>query len=128
MQEKPKKGTWIVKLEKLLKCDACSAHFCQLVEMLKHKNEFHNIAKPDMNCKSDFNKHACNVCGTTFKSISELGLHEKNVHKSDKKHSCQICGNVFANKSSLIEHVKSAHEGLKLKSKCDICEEEFTNF
>ena len=151
--EMPKKGSWIVKLNKLIKCADCNKYLENSHQLLKHQRE---------NCKASIeNRFRCDFCKNEFQNIILLRQHIKSLHikvfyenliilkehlpkeylKTSKKsegkntkenseeqmssneNKCGQCGKTFCNSSAVRKHVKTIHEGFKFK--CDLCQKEF---
>ena len=58
-------------------------------------------------------KHQCDTCGKDFICLSQLKIHNNQVHDKVKDIFCEFCGKGFGLMKHLKVHVKSVH--LKLK-------------
>ena len=84
----PKKGTWIVRLEAMKKCDKCTMFFLNQVELEQHKLEHRNLPKP------------INVP----KSKEEFQINEPQLMKT-----CDFCKQKFSDDQALRGHIKTLH-------------------
>ncbi|EAS37377.3 uncharacterized protein CIMG_02731 [Coccidioides immitis RS] len=64
-------------------------------------------------------------CNSTFRSISNLRRHERQVHNSGKR-SCIHCASSFDTGSEYRKHVHEAHRNVVYKWKCGICSKEYS--
>ena len=86
--EIPKKGTWIVRLETLKKCDKCTMFFVNQAELKQHKLEHRNIPKP---IKVPLTK-------------DKIQVNEPQLMKT-----CDFCKQKFPDDQALRDHIKTLH-------------------
>lgn len=89
--------------EKPYECDICHARFTQS-NSLKHHRLIHSV-----NEKPVFQ---CHLCPTTCGRKTDLRLHIKTLHSSDKPIPCKRCGKELPDRYSYKMHIKT-HEGEK---------------
>ena len=65
-----------------------------------------------------------NICGKSFKYISQLINHIESIHE-DKKYRCDICQKDFITSYSLMEHKNNVHETGIRQHECKICKKSF---
>ena len=72
--QKPKKGQWIVRLEKLKKCHQCNIYFMTTIDFERHQQQHLEISKTGANEKLQF---------TNMKKyedyLENTAKHEKNL-------------------------------------------------
>ena len=56
-------------------------------------------------------EYKCDICGKTFKMVSNLKQHFHYIHDSEKEFKCQICTKAYRYKSELNHHSKNVHQG-----------------
>ena len=134
--EKPKKGTWIVKLSKLRKCRDCNIFLIDFNQFKKHKK---------VHTKMTFEKSTCDFCKEEFENDTLLQEHKRlvhnmkpfckdsqksNVEKTKKEiiptNKCKICGKKYTTANNLTRHIKHDHEGIEYK--CDKCDKIFKSY
>ena len=129
---KVKKGTWIVKLKKLVNCGKCDVYLENSNEFEKHKqghekpnivqtnSEMKNMSGPFGKSKLS-RKHSCSECSKTFVDKYELKKHVKVFHEGFR-YDCDKCDKIFKSSGSLFNHKQSSHEGIKyICEKCNKC-------
>ena len=87
--EIPKKGTWIVRLEKMKKCDQCTMYFFNQAELKQHKLDHRNLPKPII---------------VVPKSKEEFQVNEPQLMKT-----CDFCKQKFPDDQALRGHIKTLH-------------------
>ena len=55
----------------------------------------------------------CSLCRKEFGHLSSLESHMDHMHSGDSKHACEACGKSFSSKSNLTAHRK-IHSGRDL--------------
>ncbi|XP_037933708.1 transcriptional repressor CTCFL-like [Teleopsis dalmanni] len=94
--------------EKPYECKICHARFTQSNSLKSHLL-IHSVGdKPIFQCE---------LCPTTCGRKTDLRLHMKKLHHSDKPIKCKRCGKDLPDRYSYKQHIKS-HEG----EKCFICQ------
>ncbi|KAK7068638.1 hypothetical protein SK128_020806, partial [Halocaridina rubra] len=62
----------------------------------------------------------CEHCGATFRQMSNLNTHIKELHLQKKNHTCQICQASFVRRRLLDYHINRVHTGER-PYKCETC-------
>ena len=143
----PKKGQWIVKLEKVHKCKECHNFFTGLFSFKEHIKS-HSV-KTETNDQSwniqldltseendqrykheekDKKSIECMVCNKYFAKSEVLNSHMRKVHE-EKKFKCTICHRKFSLSLDLKKHLSLSCKGNDtiVESKCNQCEKSFKN-
>ena len=76
----------------------------QLVKLVNDTNDTKRLEEGLY--EKDFNPKKCNLCGDTFKNISELEKHIKEKHDEYDTFECETCGKKFVTNFRLEKHVK----------------------
>ena len=137
-RNKPKKGKWLVKLYKLLKCKNCSGYFetkqifekhqkiCQIApikeidqEKLQVQENQNDIEKP----KNLGKRQKCNQCEKDFATNTSLKSHIRVVHENIK-YQCDKCEKEYSCEADANNHKRIVHLGER--HKCNQCEKDFT--
>lgn len=50
--------------------------------------------------------YRCETCLKTFSNRSNLRIHEKHVHSSERLFTCEICAKTFKRKKDVVRHHK----------------------
>ena len=85
---KPRKGTWIVKIEKLIKCNQCSIFLLNYRHFLDHQLKHGKT--------NDF-MFKCGICEKDFRSRGSLFFHKKTNHEGNT-YRCNRCEKIFSDK------------------------------
>lgn len=73
-------------------------------------------------------KVKCDKCGSKFRTLTELDVHEKVKHQLETLFICPICAKSMGSKTSLDNHIKYIHNRDKMnKFGCKICSMKFPN-
>ena len=114
----PRKGTWIVKLVKLAKCEICNMEFGTSGELRNHKQIVHEGLK----------KHKCGFCEKRFSLPSHVKMHVSRMHEKTKDFICDHCNKAFATIDNLRKHISKIHESSrKLKCAFSFCPKMFSS-
>ncbi|XP_053380054.1 uncharacterized protein LOC123531918 [Mercenaria mercenaria] len=89
--------------EKQLTCVICSKQYKNKITLKQHM-------------QSHLGKQKCQYCEKSYIRLTDLRIHEKNVHevRNENKHkltsfTCATCGKHFGRKYHLTRHIASAH-------------------
>ena len=126
VSKKPRKGSWIVMLEKLVKCNQCNIFLLNHEQFLRHQHEKcveTNDQKLTETHKNTIGneieeENKCSVCDKTFNTKWGLRKHFKYIH-TEFKVDCKKCVKSFKSHSNLDTHMKSVHSGMKFE--CTSC-------
>ncbi|XP_012722140.2 GDNF-inducible zinc finger protein 1 [Fundulus heteroclitus] len=126
-------------------CNKCQRTFHYEKSYLKHISAYHGVKANIV--------HRCETCMQTFANRSNLKIHERHVHSSERLFVCDSCTKTFKRKKDVVRHKKQVHErsmrhvcgdcGKSLSSKaalllherthsglkpyeCDVCRAKFT--
>lgn len=112
-----------VHKKRRFKCDLCEKSYSFKAALYKHRLLAHIEGK----------RHKCPLCDYMGGSKSEIRLHHKNHHTSDRKNvdefcHCAECGISFVNTSTLKKHIYQQHgQNVQFRtviaSKCALCKE-----
>ncbi|XP_060948048.1 GDNF-inducible zinc finger protein 1 [Limanda limanda] len=94
-------------------CDKCQRTFHYERSYLKHISTYHGV-KADM-------VYRCETCQQTFANRSNLKIHEKHVHSSERLFSCASCSKSFKRKKDVVRHQKQVHERNNMRHVCPDC-------
>ena len=112
---KPRKGQWIVKLQKLQECQDCHEFFTDSLSLKEHlkvhiKNDklnndevFKEIIKDDGS-----KEFQCVKCNSVYEKKKSLQKHFHAIHR-EKKFKCEKCRKMFPIKSELRKHFKACN-------------------
>ena len=75
---KPRKGTWIVKLVNLTKCETCNVFLLNSKQLMEHKQE-HARTKETKEINKKY-RFICEFCKETFLSVILLRDHIHSLH------------------------------------------------
>ena len=107
-------------------CDYCALSFHTVRRMKQHSLEVH-LCNPTLRCRicnfktskrSDLIQHKksnhpskidqrlfmCEICGNSFRSMSNLKEHFIFVHSDERGFKCSVCDKSFKKKSCLVRH------------------------
>lgn len=98
---------------KLKKCGKCSEAFATKIQLMKHKEEAHNIIKT----------YQCEVCGMKFRHSHSFRSHKKTVHSTVLPFVCAICDKGFKRKCNLQQHMITHSEERPIS--CPECGDSF---
>ena len=127
----PKKGKWLVKLYKLLKCENCSKHFENGKYLQNHRSNCFSQANNDQLKQNEENELQenettkvvrCDQCNKVFACKKYMNKHQEIIHLK-VRHKCNQCEKDFGTKGYLNKHIRGFHE--KLTIQCDKCEKTF---
>uniref|UniRef100_A0A3Q3D592 GDNF inducible zinc finger protein 1 n=1 Tax=Hippocampus comes TaxID=109280 RepID=A0A3Q3D592_HIPCM len=79
-------------------CSECNRSFHYERSYLKHMSTCHGV-------KADL-VYRCETCQKTFSNRSNLRIHEKHVHSSERLFTCEICAKTFKRKKDVVRHHK----------------------
>ncbi|XP_037305381.2 GDNF-inducible zinc finger protein 1 [Pungitius pungitius] len=96
-----------------LQCNKCQRTFHYETSYLKHISTYHGV-------KADV-VHRCENCQQTFANRSNLKIHEKHVHSSERLFACEICAKSFKRKKDVVRHQRQVHERNNLRHVCPDC-------
>ncbi|KAM8832673.1 uncharacterized protein gzf1 isoform 1-T4 [Spinachia spinachia] len=96
-----------------LQCNKCQRTFHYERSYLKHISTYHGV-------KADV-IHRCEICQQTFANSSNLKIHEKHVHSSERLFACDICAKSFKRKKDVVRHQRQVHERNNLRHVCPDC-------
>ena len=81
LSQKPKRGQWIVKMEKLRKCHQCNVYFTTAIHFDKHQQRHLEERKKVTNEKVLAKSvKTCDFCKELYPSIETLREHIKDLH------------------------------------------------
>ncbi|XP_019712032.1 GDNF-inducible zinc finger protein 1 [Hippocampus comes] len=83
-------------------CSECNRSFHYERSYLKHMSTCHGV-------KADL-VYRCETCQKTFSNRSNLRIHEKHVHSSERLFTCEICAKTFKRKKDVVRHHKQVHD------------------
>ena len=134
MISKPKRGKWIVILDKLTKCFRCNSYFTsakifnehfkahldetkvKAEEKLEIANEFQNT-KNEIIHNIKVKEYKCKQCEKSFESFKSLTIHELQDHGQ----VCEFCPRRFYEIGKSHNHTREFHTMYK----CNQCQREF---
>ncbi|XP_077409389.1 uncharacterized protein gzf1 [Vanacampus margaritifer] len=82
-------------------CNDCQRSFHYERSYLKHMSTYHGV-------KADL-VYRCETCLKTFSNRSNLKIHEKHVHSSERLFPCEVCTKTFKRKKDVVRHHKQVH-------------------
>ncbi|XP_054474605.1 GDNF-inducible zinc finger protein 1 [Anoplopoma fimbria] len=94
-------------------CNKCQRTFHYERSYLKHISTYHGV-------KADV-IYRCEICQQTFANRSNLKIHEKHVHSSERLFSCEICAKTFKRKKDVVRHQRQVHERNNMRHVCPNC-------
>ncbi|XP_068565102.1 GDNF-inducible zinc finger protein 1 [Cebidichthys violaceus] len=94
-------------------CNKCQRTFHYERSYLKHISTYHGV-------KADV-VYRCETCQQTFANRSNLKIHEKHVHSSERLFACEICAKTFKRKKDVVRHQRQVHERNNLRHVCPDC-------
>ncbi|KAM6905930.1 uncharacterized protein gzf1 isoform 1-T2 [Lycodopsis pacificus] len=94
-------------------CNKCQRTFHYERSYLKHISTYHGV-------KADI-IYRCETCQQTFANRSNLKIHEKHVHSSERLFACEICAKTFKRKKDVVRHQRQVHERNNLRHVCPDC-------
>ncbi|XP_037541028.1 GDNF-inducible zinc finger protein 1 [Nematolebias whitei] len=83
-------------------CNKCMRTFHYEKSYMKHISTYHGETADVIYC--------CEVCQQTFANRSNLKLHVKHVHSTERLFECDICAKTFKRKKDVSRHKKQVHE------------------
>ena len=89
--QKPMKGTWIVKLDKLNECRICKSFFLNSRDLIVHQKEHDKVENVVQSTSEKRNKFRCDFCKETFLNVTLLKEHIKTLHMKDFYEDCVYC-------------------------------------
>ncbi|XP_058469118.1 GDNF-inducible zinc finger protein 1 [Solea solea] len=115
--EEGEEGEVKLKLKRTSKaqfeCNKCQRTFHYERSYLKHISTYHGV-------KADV-VYRCETCMQTFANRSNLNIHEKHVHSSERLFSCGSCSKTFKRKKDVVRHQRQVHERNNLHHVCPEC-------
>nr|XP_046229749.1 GDNF-inducible zinc finger protein 1 [Scatophagus argus]XP_046229751.1 GDNF-inducible zinc finger protein 1 [Scatophagus argus] len=94
-------------------CNKCQRTFHYERSYLKHISTYHGV-------KADV-VYRCETCLQTFANRSNLKIHEKHVHSTERLFSCESCTKTFKRKKDVVRHQRQVHERDNLRHVCPEC-------
>ncbi|XP_034999926.2 GDNF-inducible zinc finger protein 1 [Hippoglossus stenolepis] len=94
-------------------CEKCQRTFHYERSYLKHISTYHGV-------KADV-VYRCETCQQTFANRSNLKIHEKHVHSSERLFSCASCSKTFKRKKDVVRHQRQVHERNNMRHVCPDC-------
>ncbi|KAI4801973.1 hypothetical protein KUCAC02_019837, partial [Chaenocephalus aceratus] len=94
-------------------CNKCQRTFHYERSYLKHISTYHGV-------KADV-IYRCETCQQTFANRSNLKIHEKHVHSSERLFTCESCGKTFKRKKDVVRHTRQVHERNTMRHVCTDC-------
>ncbi|XP_051264577.1 GDNF-inducible zinc finger protein 1 [Dicentrarchus labrax] len=94
-------------------CNKCQRTFHYERSYLKHISTYHGV-------KADV-IYRCETCLQTFANRSNLKIHEKHVHSTERLFSCDSCTKTFKRKKDVVRHQRQVHERNNLRHVCPEC-------
>lgn len=95
-------------------CDKCQRTFHYERSYLKHISTYHGV-------KADVIIYRCETCLQTFANRSNLKIHEKHVHSTERLFSCDACTKTFKRKKDVVRHQRQVHERNNTRHVCLEC-------
>merc|ERR1712227_978397 len=95
-------------------CHTCNKEFLTQRQFDDHMR-LHSGEKPFI----------CDVCGSSFRIVSQLQTHITKIHAKIKNHRCLVCEKTFFTKRELVEHTRT-HTGEK-PYQCQVCDKRFAH-
>ncbi|XP_061668088.1 GDNF-inducible zinc finger protein 1 isoform X2 [Syngnathoides biaculeatus] len=83
-------------------CNECQRSFHYERSYLKHMSAYHGV-KADLVFR-------CETCLKTFSNRSNLRIHEKHVHSTERQFTCKVCSKTFKRKKDVVRHHKQVHD------------------
>ncbi|CAM1305566.1 Uncharacterised protein g4105 [Pycnogonum litorale] len=87
-----------------VKCDKCSK-ICRSVTHLREHLSVH----------SEERSFLCEICGASFKRISNQRKHVMNIHSNPRAHVCKFCDKRFNTAFAVRRHIKFIHTNDRAK-------------
>ncbi|XP_073349568.1 uncharacterized protein gzf1 [Pagrus major] len=94
-------------------CNKCQRTFHYERSYLKHISTYHGV-------KADV-IYRCETCQQTFANRSNLKIHEKHVHSTERLFTCDSCSKTFKRKKDVVRHQRQVHERNNLRHVCSDC-------
>ncbi|XP_061900935.1 GDNF-inducible zinc finger protein 1 [Entelurus aequoreus] len=82
-------------------CNNCQRTFLYERCYMKHVSTYHGV-------KADL-VYRCKTCLQTFSNRSNLKIHEKHVHSTERQFSCDVCAKTFKRKKDVVRHHQQVH-------------------
>nr|XP_057912329.1 GDNF-inducible zinc finger protein 1 [Doryrhamphus excisus] len=83
-------------------CNSCQRAFFYERCYMKHVSTYHGV-------KADL-VYRCKTCMQTFSNRSNLKIHEKHVHSTERRFSCDVCAKTFKRKKDVVRHYQQVHD------------------
>ncbi|XP_054617345.1 GDNF-inducible zinc finger protein 1 [Dunckerocampus dactyliophorus] len=83
-------------------CNSCHRTFFYERCYMKHVSTYHGV-------KADL-VYRCKTCLQTFSNRSNLKIHEKHVHSTERQFSCDVCAKTFKRKKDVVRHYQQVHD------------------
>ncbi|MEQ2280629.1 hypothetical protein AMECASPLE_021898 [Ameca splendens] len=93
-------------------CNKCQRTFHYEKSYLKHISTYHGVKAHVI--------HRCETCMQTFANSSNLKIHEKHVHSSERLFACDSCTKTFKRKKDVVRHKRQVHER-NMRHVCSQC-------
>nr|XP_020488026.1 GDNF-inducible zinc finger protein 1-like [Labrus bergylta]XP_020488027.1 GDNF-inducible zinc finger protein 1-like [Labrus bergylta] len=94
-------------------CDKCQRTFHYERSYLKHISTYHGVQADVI--------YRCETCQQTFANRSNLKIHEKHVHSTERLFACESCSKTFKRKKDVVRHQRQVHERNNSRHVCPDC-------
>ena len=135
-----------LKRLKVVQCEICKIEFSDSLKLRQHMDIKHGKTEP-VQCRecgksfknmqswrshvramhqSDQGKiNVCHLCPASFRAVSNLNQHIKQIHLKKREFTCKICSKKFFNKPLLKRHLRTHGLDESKRVFCEICNKSF---